>query len=104
MGNMDITLLLATYGAVLGTLSFVLSIYLATRERRKDKRVVKVILEFLAFAGLYQIRIVNTNFRPVTITNIGADLYVRNKILWEWLESVPAGALLDPPRGHFLFR
>ncbi len=94
---MDRTLIFAIYGAILGTLGFVLSLYLAFKERGKDKRLVKIILERLDFSGHYQLRIVNINFRKVTIINIGADLYVKKYLFWEFVENVPTGSLLDPP-------
>lgn len=101
---MDRTLIFAIYGAILGTLGFVLSLYLAFKERGKDKRLVKIILERLDFSGHYQLRIVNINFRKVTIINIGADLYVKKYLLWKFAENIPTGSLLDPPyRDQALF-
>jgi hypothetical protein len=97
---MDMTLLLAIYGSVLGTLGFALSIYLAIREYKKEKRVLRVILEYVAFLEHLQIRIVNTNFRPITITSIGGQLMVRDRYRFRWIikEGVPANAFMDLPK------
>jgi hypothetical protein len=47
-----------------------------------------------------QIRIVNTNFRPITITSIGGQLMVRDRYRFRWIikEGVPANAFMDLPK------
>jgi hypothetical protein len=72
------TLLIAVYGALLGTIGTILSIVLAIREFRKDKRSVRVecnmslgptstgeVLQFVS------INAVNTGHRPVEVTTAG---------------------------------
>jgi hypothetical protein len=98
---MDITTFLAIYGAVLGTVGFALSVFLAVREFRKEKRVLKVILEYMAFFEHVQVRIINTNFRPITIAGVGGHLMERQGRTWILKETIPANTFMDIPKPDF---
>jgi hypothetical protein len=77
----DITLLLAAWGAFLST-------YLAIREVRKDKRQLKIILEYVEFFHKYRLVITNTGHRPITIEQIGLALRSRDGMF----DPVPSGS------------
>jgi len=48
-----------------------------------------------------QIRIINTNFRPITITGVGGRLMTKDKRRWVLKEVVPANAFVDIPKPDF---
>ena len=81
-----------------------LSIYNAYIQRIKDKRRIKVIIEFVDWVGSFRIIIVNTGIRPVTILNISANLLYHKKVRfrkkWVVIESVPGNVMPDlfPPK------
>lgn len=61
-------------GIGLGLWGAGLSTYLAIREKQRDKRRVKVILEQVAFGQRLQLSIINGGFRPVTITSVSMGI------------------------------
>ncbi|HKJ38613.1 MAG TPA: hypothetical protein VJ972_07540 [Anaerolineales bacterium] len=88
-------MMLAVYGAVLGTVGFILSVYLAIREYKKERRILKVILEYVTFYEHFQVKIVNVNFRPITISSVGGVLLEIGKRKRMVTEGIPSSALLD---------
>jgi hypothetical protein len=74
----QITLLIAAYGAVLGTVATGISVVLALKELRKEKRSVRVTCSMALVpppAGdvweFVSVKAVNTGHRPVQITSAG---------------------------------
>src|SRR5829696_5666236 len=63
----EITFFLALWGAFLST-------YLAVREIRKDKRLLKIILESVRWYERHRIVISNDGHRPITIDQISVVL------------------------------
>jgi hypothetical protein len=66
------TLIVAVWGAGLAT-------YLAIREVRKEKRQVRVYLDYIAWYEVHEITVVNAGQRPVTIVSVGAHLQPKDK-------------------------
>jgi hypothetical protein len=58
-----ITIFIAVWGAGLST-------YLGIRELIKERRQIKLILEYITFREIVQLIVVNSGHRPVTITEI----------------------------------
>jgi hypothetical protein len=83
-----ITAILATYGAILSS-------YLAIREILKERRQLKIILEYVAFREIARLIITNSGHRPVTITDIAADVYQEGDEGNNNLAEVPQGALIS---------
>lgn len=67
-----VAILLGIYGAGLST-------FLALRERQREKRKINAHLEYAFVDGRYQLVILNTGFRPVTVTGVSLDYYVDNE-------------------------
>ena len=61
-------LLVAIYGAGLST-------FLGLRELKKEKRQIDVYFELVEFEGRGRLVIVNTGYRPITITNASIVLF-----------------------------
>lgn len=74
-----IAIVIALYGAIISTI-------LGINEIKKGKRGVKVFLDYLLWENSAQLRIVNNQYRPVTITQIAAIFPERG-------ELVPANAM-----------
>jgi hypothetical protein len=70
--NDVIALILAIYGSLLATV-------LGVREFLKERRHIKVILEYIYFYEKVQMIITNTGRRPITITGIGMETYLEMK-------------------------
>ena len=72
------TLIIAAWGAGLST-------YLGFREWRKDRRSIKIFIEYITFYEKAQIRLVNIGHRPITIKEIGIEvLDVRENGYKQW--------------------
>jgi hypothetical protein len=74
----DITLLLAVYSAVLSTI-------LALKEITKERKFLKIILQYNEFGAWYSIVCTNVGHRPITLVNIsivipGQDAMPRNAL------------------------
>jgi hypothetical protein len=80
-----VTLLLAIYGASLST-------YLGAREIQKERRRIKIFLEFADWVERAQITIVNVGHRPITITEIGMSMKPL-KIRGSQYEGIPTDSL-----------
>lgn len=79
----------ALYGAILSTI-------IGIRELKKEKRSLLIILEHVAFYERVNVRIVNSGVRPVTIIDIGMDIFEgANETNPPHWEMVRAGAVLD---------
>jgi hypothetical protein len=63
-----ITLIIAAWGAGLAT-------FLGLRELTKEKRIIKILLEHVSWVEGHQITITNSGHRPITIIEIGMDIY-----------------------------
>lgn len=61
-----IALVIALNGSILTT-------FLGMREFHKERRQIKVILEYIYYFEVGQITITNTGHRPITITGIGME-------------------------------
>lgn len=67
MTTVDVlTLIFALWGAILSTI-------LGIRELRREKRNLRVFLEFITMYDRYQIVIVNSGYRPVTISRLSIN-------------------------------
>lgn len=84
----NITFFLALWGAFLST-------YLAIREIRKDKRSLKIILEFVHFYETRRLVITNVGHRPITIDQIALE--IRDKRYGE-TDQVPQNTFWDKER------
>jgi len=62
-----LTLIVAAWGAGLAT-------FLGIRELRREKRQVRVYLDYVAWYEVHEITVVNVGQRPVTIVSVGAHL------------------------------
>lgn len=87
MSVQTLTFLLAFYGAFLSSI-------LAIREFRKDKRRILIMLKYIAFHERAEITITNTGHRPITISEIGMDIYVEQNGKGFW-EPIPRNSLFD---------
>ncbi|MCA9943484.1 MAG: hypothetical protein KC449_08380 [Anaerolineales bacterium] len=58
-----VAIILGLYGAILSTI-------LAVREKKKERRQIKVFLEFVNYVEQLQLSIINVGFRPVTIKSV----------------------------------
>lgn len=83
-----ITAILALYGAVLSS-------YLAYREIRKERRQIKMILQYVAFREIAQLIVVNCGHRPITITDIAAAVSRKDSDGREFPEGVPSNTLFN---------
>lgn len=82
-----ITFVIAIWGAALAT-------FLGIREFLKDRRQIRIILEYQEFTEIVQIRIINIGIRPITISNVIMNVFFNttDKQPKHW-ERVPANAL-----------
>jgi hypothetical protein len=86
MSSKDLlTLILATYGAVVSTV-------LGIRAIQRDRRRVKLILEYVLFYERAQIIIINVGHRPLTISEIGMQIKLKQNGNDYW-DSVPRNSL-----------
>ena len=84
-----ITAIVALYAAVISS-------YLGYREIQKERRRIKLILEYISFTEIVQLIIVNSGHRPVTITEIAMAISIKGTDGKEYTEGVPSNALFDP--------
>ncbi len=85
MGVSDpLTIIIAAYGAIVSTI-------LGIRELRKERRQISVILEYVDVMEKVQVTIVNSGYRPITITGISMALPMAGPSL----EKVPSGILFS---------
>jgi hypothetical protein len=87
-----ISIIIAVYGAAVSTI-------LGIREVKRERRKVKIILEYVAFYEYGQLIVVNTGHRPITLVNFGMTV---NKPLREgnpnserFWDDVPANAFFE---------
>ncbi len=88
-----ITIVIAAYGAVVATI-------LGIRELKREKRDIKIILEFHEFESAIYMRVANSGHRPITINNVSFVVgYPGEKPTKEPSgEPVPSGAIfLEAP-------
>jgi hypothetical protein len=83
-----ITAILALYGAALSS-------YLAYREIMKERRQIKMTLQYVEFREIAQLIIVNSGHRPITITEIAAAVSRKDSDGKEYPEGVPSNALFN---------
>lgn len=83
-----LTLALAVYGAIVSTI-------LGVREIRNGRRRILVILEYVAFYERAQVKITNTGYRPINITEIGVQIYFEQEGKGFW-DQVPRNSLFGP--------
>jgi hypothetical protein len=77
-----LTLIVAVWGAGLAT-------YLAIREVKKERRQVRVYLDYIAWYEVHEITVVNAGQRPVTIVSVGAHLQPKDKAILGLFEGRP---------------
>jgi hypothetical protein len=80
-----VTLVIALYGAILATA-------LGVREFRAEKRRISVILEYIAFYERAQLIVANVGHRPITISEIGMEIWRQGSGPGYW-DTVPRGYL-----------
>jgi hypothetical protein len=78
---MDISLIIAIYGALLSTGLFIHKIL-------KDRKKLSIILEYIAWVEKFQIIITNSGHRPLTLTGISMKVYIGEGVNAHW-ESIP---------------
>jgi len=81
-----ITAIIAAYGAILST-------YLAFREVGKERRKLKMTLEFMMFYGKARLIVANSGHRSLTIRNIKLSIALKSADGNESLQNVPTNAL-----------
>lgn len=70
---MDIVaIFLGLYGTVLSTI-------LAIREWKKEEKQIRIFLDHIYWAEKFQLTIVNVRHRPITIIEVGAEMYDKKK-------------------------
>lgn len=74
--------------AIVAILGLLLSVFNFISDRRKSKKKVKVIVEVLHWSASARLKIVNSEYRPITITSVQVQFPSS-------LEIVPANAMLD---------
>lgn len=81
-----VTVVLAAWGAILATI-------LGVREIMQESRKIKIILEYVEYFEVFQVRIINVGHRPITIAEIGLAIpeYGKRK---KWY-PVPSNILMD---------
>jgi len=77
-----LTLIVAVWGAGLAT-------YLGIRELNRQKRQVRVYLDYIAWYEVHELTIVNAGQRPVTIVSAGAHLEPKDKTKVGMFEGRP---------------
>jgi hypothetical protein len=80
-----LTLMLASYGAIVSTV-------LGIRAVQRDRRRVKLILEYVTFYNRAHLIIVNVGHRPLTISEIGMQINLKQNGHDYW-DSVPRNCL-----------
>jgi len=89
-----LALTLAVYGAILSSLLAIVQLIRWIQDFRKERRQVRVFLEYVAWYEHAQIVITNSGHRPVTITEVGIAIPHKledRRIIWE---DVPRNSLL----------
>jgi hypothetical protein len=84
-----LTLIVAAWGAGLAT-------FLGIRELRREKRQVRVYLDYVAWYEVHEITVVNVGQRPVTIVSVGAHLQPWDKGKVGLFEGRPFEPDADP--------
>lgn len=92
--NLDTTTIIALYGAILSTVTAGFTFYKLVTESKRDKRKLKVILEFVTFYEYYRVRLVNTGFRKITVVSLSAILKIKTEYGGLFIDNVPSNALL----------
>lgn len=86
-----LTMILALYGATLSTI-------LAIREAKKEKRNIKVFLDYYVFQDRYKLSLVNVGYRPITLVEAGVRIVDKKGIT---VELRPAPIFGDSPDDIF---
>jgi hypothetical protein len=82
-----IALVIAIYGSILATI-------LGIREFLKERRNIKIILEYIYFYENGQITITNIVHRPITIPGIGMEKYMEMKGEGHYIKMRPDGIMI----------
>lgn len=81
---------IAIYGAIVST---VVGVLFGIFEYMKYKRKIGVYLEYMAFYEHYRLVVINTGFRPITITSIQINLVIKKDGKPVGIDPVPAGSM-----------
>jgi hypothetical protein len=85
-----ITAIVATYGAILSS-------YLAFREILKERRKIKIILEYVEVRDIVLLIVANGGHRPVKIIDIKICISQEGANGKEYMKDVPHAALFNIP-------
>lgn len=86
----ELIAVLAIYGAVVATFGLILGGVLAYREIRRERRRIKVTLEWVTHYEFARVLGTNVGFRPITISVLGMEIW--DQSIWD---RVPENALLS---------